>query len=101
MHNAQRKALGALGLEPDATRTEIKASFKALVKRHHPDANGGDRSSEGRDSRGPNRGSLRRHQFPRRLPIRGRLHSREAILRTTETEMTPLAPTLSRRERGV
>ena len=25
---------------------EVKARFKALVKRHHPDANGGDRSSE-------------------------------------------------------
>ena len=27
---------------------DIKARFKALVKRHHPDANGGDRSSEDR-----------------------------------------------------
>jgi hypothetical protein len=46
VHNAERKALDALGLEPDATRADIKARFKALVKRHHPDANGGDRSSE-------------------------------------------------------
>jgi hypothetical protein len=44
--NAQRKALGVLGLESDADTTEIKTRFKALVKRHHPDANGGDRSSE-------------------------------------------------------
>jgi hypothetical protein len=44
--NAQRKALDALGLEPEAERAEIKARFKALVKRHHPDANGGDRGSE-------------------------------------------------------
>jgi len=44
--NAQRKALDALGLESDADTSEIKARFKALVKRHHPDANGGDRSSE-------------------------------------------------------
>ena len=44
----QRKALDALGLEADAQRAEIKARFKALVKRHHPDANGGDRSSEDR-----------------------------------------------------
>jgi DnaJ domain len=44
--NAQRKALNALGLESDADTSEIKARFKALVKRHHPDANGGDRSSE-------------------------------------------------------
>ena len=29
-------------------RREIKVRFKELVKRHHPDANGGDRSSEER-----------------------------------------------------
>jgi DnaJ domain len=44
--NAQRKALDVLGLEADATRLDIKAKFKVLVKRHHPDANGGDRGSE-------------------------------------------------------
>ena len=44
--NAQRRALGVLGLEADAKRTDIKARFKMLVKRHHPDANGGDRGSE-------------------------------------------------------
>ena len=36
--NAQRRALDALGLEPDAKRADIKARFKMLVKRHHPDA---------------------------------------------------------------
>jgi hypothetical protein len=46
VRNAERKALHALGLETDAERTEIKARFKELVKRHHPDANGGDRASE-------------------------------------------------------
>jgi len=46
--NAQRKALDMLGLEGDATRADIKAKFKVLVKRHHPDANGGDRGSEER-----------------------------------------------------
>ena len=46
VRNAERKALHALGLETDAKRTEIKARFKELVKRHHPDANGGDRGSE-------------------------------------------------------
>jgi hypothetical protein len=46
--NAQRRALDALGLEPDAKRADIKSRFKALVKRHHPDANGGDRGSEDR-----------------------------------------------------
>jgi len=33
-------------LEIDAKRPDIKARFKELVKRHHPDANGGDRGSE-------------------------------------------------------
>jgi hypothetical protein len=46
IRNAERKAFTALGLEPDAARTDIKARFKLLVKRHHPDANGGDRSCE-------------------------------------------------------
>ncbi len=44
--NAQRRALDVLGLEPDAKRADIKSRFKVLVKRHHPDANGGDRGSE-------------------------------------------------------
>jgi curved DNA-binding protein CbpA len=48
VHNAQRKALHTLGLEEGAERAEIKARFKELVKRHHPDANGGDRSTEDR-----------------------------------------------------
>ena len=46
VRNAERKAFDALGLEVDATTAEIKARFKELVKRHHPDANGGDRSTE-------------------------------------------------------
>ena len=46
--NAQRRALDVLGLEADAKRADIKAKFKVLVKRHHPDANGGDRTSEDR-----------------------------------------------------
>jgi hypothetical protein len=46
LRNAERKALHALGLEDGAAGTEIKARFKELVKRHHPDANGGDRASE-------------------------------------------------------
>ena len=48
MRNAERKAFDALGLETDASATDIKAKFKVLVKRHHPDANGGDRSYEDR-----------------------------------------------------
>ena len=46
VRNAERKALDALGLEPNASASDVKTRFKALVKRHHPDANGGDRSSE-------------------------------------------------------
>ncbi len=46
VHNAARKALHTLSLEEDATRAEIKARFKTLVKRHHPDANGGSTASE-------------------------------------------------------
>jgi hypothetical protein len=48
VRNAERKALDALGLEADASAQDVKARFKSLVKRHHPDANGGDRSSEDR-----------------------------------------------------
>jgi hypothetical protein len=46
VHNAERKALDTLGLEAGATVVEIKNRFKLLVMRHHPDVNGGDRSSE-------------------------------------------------------
>ncbi len=43
-----KKHLQALNLDEDATADEIKVQFKALVKLHHPDHNGGDRSSEDR-----------------------------------------------------
>jgi len=48
IHNAARKALDTLGLETSATAQQVKMRFKELVKRHHPDANGGDRSTEDR-----------------------------------------------------
>jgi hypothetical protein len=48
IRNVERRALETLGLDVDATSVEVKARFKVLVKRHHPDANGGDRSSEDR-----------------------------------------------------
>jgi DnaJ-class molecular chaperone len=48
VRNAERKAFDTLGLDPHIDRAEIKAKFKELVKRHHPDANGGDRSTEDR-----------------------------------------------------
>lgn len=40
------KSLEALDLGETADRTQIKARFKELVKRHHPDSNGGDTRSE-------------------------------------------------------
>jgi DnaJ-domain-containing protein 1 len=46
--NAERKALQVMGLGPSATLDDVKAQYKALVKQHHPDANGGDRSTEDR-----------------------------------------------------
>jgi DnaJ-like protein len=46
--NAERKALQVMGLTAGATIVEVKAKYKALVKQHHPDANGGDRSTEDR-----------------------------------------------------
>jgi DnaJ-domain-containing protein 1 len=46
--NAERKALQVMGLDAGATLGDVKAKYKALVKQHHPDANGGDRSTEDR-----------------------------------------------------
>jgi curved DNA-binding protein CbpA len=42
----EKKSLDALGLAEGADRDRIKHRFKELVKRHHPDANGGDKRSE-------------------------------------------------------
>ncbi|MEM0907943.1 MAG: J domain-containing protein [Pseudomonadota bacterium] len=44
----QRNAFEIMGLEETASKEAIKARYKTLVKRHHPDANQGDRSSEDR-----------------------------------------------------
>lgn len=46
--NAEKKALQVMGFTKSATAEEVKVRFKALVKQHHPDANGGDRSTEDR-----------------------------------------------------
>lgn len=48
IRNAERKCFTALDLPESSAPDEIKARFKALVKRHHPDSNGGDRGSEDR-----------------------------------------------------
>ena len=42
----ERNALADLDLEEDADGPRIRARYTELVKRCHPDANGGDRSSE-------------------------------------------------------
>jgi DnaJ-like protein len=53
-HNArpltgpQARALDVLNLEAGANLHQIKARYKELVKRFHPDANGGDRGAEER-----------------------------------------------------
>ena len=40
------KALKAIDLGVDASPAEIRRAYKALVRRYHPDTNGGDRSHE-------------------------------------------------------
>jgi DnaJ-class molecular chaperone with C-terminal Zn finger domain len=44
----EAKAFDTLGLDENAQPAEIKRRYKELVKKHHPDANGGDRGSEER-----------------------------------------------------
>lgn len=44
----QERALDVLNLEPTATLHQIKARYKELVKKFHPDSNGGDRGHEER-----------------------------------------------------
>lgn len=41
-------AFATLGLKPDADRRAIRSAYSALVRRYHPDRNGGDRSHEAR-----------------------------------------------------
>lgn len=45
---AEEEALAVLELDGRATPAEIKARYKELAKRHHPDANGGDKAAEDR-----------------------------------------------------
>jgi hypothetical protein len=44
----QRQAFDILNLDPSASLNQVKARYKELVKRFHPDANGGDRGAEER-----------------------------------------------------
>ena len=40
--------MATLGLDWPVTMDVLKSRYKELAKRHHPDANGGDRASEER-----------------------------------------------------
>ena len=44
----QRRALAVMNLEASAALQEVKMRYKQLVKRYHPDANGGDKAAEER-----------------------------------------------------
>lgn len=48
LHEPDRRALETLGIQGHANGSEIKRAYKALVKIHHPDANGGAKASEER-----------------------------------------------------
>ncbi|WP_207483445.1 J domain-containing protein [Arenibaculum pallidiluteum] len=48
MRTAEQEALATLALVPPVTFEQIKARYRELVKRHHPDANGGAREAEER-----------------------------------------------------
>ncbi|WP_420403433.1 J domain-containing protein [Nisaea sp.] len=45
---AEGKAFAIMGLEPPVSEMELKTRYKQLVKKHHPDANGGDKQAEER-----------------------------------------------------
>lgn len=44
----REEALAVLELSEDCTFAQVRARYKELVKRHHPDANGGDKAAEER-----------------------------------------------------
>ena len=44
----QKKALETLHLDDRATMEDVRQRYKELVKRFHPDVNGGDRGAEDR-----------------------------------------------------
>src|ERR1700712_13032 len=46
LNENDRRAFEQLGFKTSAKSEDIKHAYKALVKIHHPDANGGDKSSE-------------------------------------------------------
>ena len=46
--SAEAKALSAMDLSPPVTLDKLKARYKELVKRFHPDTHGGDKAAEER-----------------------------------------------------
>jgi DnaJ-domain-containing protein 1 len=48
IHPTDRRAYDVLGLGFDADRRALRARYSELVRRYHPDRNGGDRSHEAR-----------------------------------------------------
>lgn len=44
----ERRALDLLGLALDASRHDLRSRYSLLVRKYHPDRNGGDRSFETR-----------------------------------------------------
>lgn len=44
----ERDALTIMGLSPESDRLALRRRYSELVRRYHPDRNGGDRSQEGR-----------------------------------------------------
>ncbi len=45
---AERRALETLGLSLNASRHDLRSRYSVLVRKYHPDRNGGDRSFEAR-----------------------------------------------------
>jgi len=46
LSDADRRALKTLGLDAEADRRALRQRYSELVRRYHPDRNGGDRSQE-------------------------------------------------------
>jgi hypothetical protein len=44
----EHEALGVMGLDPQADRKRLRSRYSELVRRYHPDRNGGDRRHEGK-----------------------------------------------------
>ena len=47
-NKTERQALSVLGLGDDVDRHKLRQTYSTLVRRYHPDKNGGDRSHEAR-----------------------------------------------------